>query len=88
MNAPIERLGGAVNGMWMSAHQVVAYHSLARSRGVEFAKVAEAAADGRLRDIVEMRDIGRECRVVEQNVIRIRNLYRLRVLSILQDGNY
>jgi hypothetical protein len=62
--------------------------SLAQSRGVPIGEVLDAAEKGDLRRIVEMRDVGKERRITEQNVIRIRNLYRLRVLSILQDGNY
>jgi hypothetical protein len=67
---------------------VAAYRSLAKSRGVAFGDVVEAAATDDLRRVIELRDVGKERRIAEQYVIRIRNLDRLRVLSILQDGNY
>lgn len=85
MSAPIERVGGATRGVWLSGHQVAAFTSLATSRGVEFATVAEAAAAGRLRDIVELRDVGRERRIAEQSVARIDALYRWKLLGILHE---
>jgi hypothetical protein len=85
VNASIERVGGATKGVWLSAHQVAAYSSLAASRGVEFTDVVRAAEDGRLRDVVEVRDIGRERRIAEQSAARINAHYRRRVLQILSE---
>ena len=65
-----------------------AFRSLAASRGIEFADVVDAAANGRLRGVVEMRDIRRERRIHERNLARIEHLNRMRVLEILRPGNY
>jgi hypothetical protein len=60
---------------------------LAASRNLEFADVVAAAEDGRPKDVIEMRDFGRERRITEQSVARINALYRQKVLGILMDRN-
>jgi hypothetical protein len=85
---PLERMGGSTRAAWLSPVQIAAFRSLATSRGLEFADVVRAAEDGRLRDVVEMRDIGKQRRVQEQALARIRILNRKRELGILLEGNY
>ena len=85
MNGLIERVGGSTKGVWMSAHQVAAYQSLARSRGVEFADVVRAAEDGDLSRIIELRDLAKERRIQDGHIRRIEHLYRMKVLGILQE---
>ena len=84
MSAPIEKMGGATP-VWLTAAQVAAFRSLAASRGIEFAVVAQAAADDDLRRIIELRDLGKERRVTEQIVARTNAIYRLRVLALWQE---
>jgi hypothetical protein len=81
----LEKVSGATPGVWLNSMQVAAFRSLAVSRGIEFADVVDAMADGDLRRIIEMRDMGRERRITEQSVARINALYRSKLLGILQE---
>jgi hypothetical protein len=80
-------MGGATRAVWLTNAQIAAFRSLAASRNLEFADVVAAAEDGRPKDVIEMRDFGRERRITEQSVARINALYRQKVLGILMDRN-
>jgi len=68
-----KRTGGATRGVWLTNMQVAAFRSLAASRGIEFADVVDAAVDGRLRGVVEMRDRDKQRRIHDQTLAHIPN---------------
>ena len=81
----VEKVGGATRAAWLTNAQVAAYRSLAKSRGVAFGDVVEAALNDDLRRVIELRDLGKQRRITEQSVARTNALYRQKVLGLWLD---
>jgi hypothetical protein len=52
-------------------------------RNVSLERALEAVAEDRSRDIVELRDYGKERKIEERSLARLHHLYRQKLLGVL-----